>query len=56
MGTINRKWHTAHRMPAKATEEQRGQWHVEHQRECACRQPSPKESALIAAWNARQQR
>ena len=52
MGTINRAWQEAHRMPPKATDEQRGQWHAEHQDACGCRTPSDKESALIAAWRA----
>lgn len=50
MAAINREWHLAHRMPTKPTPEQRGQWHSEHQDACACRTPSEKEEALIAAW------
>ncbi len=50
MGAINREWHAAHRMPTKPTPEPRGEWHAEHQDECACRVPSEKETALIAAW------
>ncbi len=34
-------WHRRHRMPARATIEQRVAWHLEHQRHCACR-PIPK--------------
>ena len=34
---LNREWHLAHRMPAKATREQRIKWHVAHAAECGCR-------------------
>ena len=34
---LNAEWHRAHRMPPKATLEQRLEWHVEHQKHCACR-------------------
>lgn len=52
MGKINREWHDAHRMPPKATREQRGEWHAGHMDECGCRTPSDKERELIAAWRA----
>ena len=35
---MNRGWHDAHPMPAKATLAQRVDWHVEHARECGCRE------------------
>lgn len=34
---LNKEWHLAHRMPAKATLEQRIAWHIEHKRNCSCR-------------------
>ena len=34
---LNAEWHRTHRMPARATLEQRIQWHVEHAKHCACR-------------------
>lgn len=34
---LNKIWHQKNRMPAKATLEQRIQWHEEHQKHCACR-------------------
>ncbi len=34
---INREWHEKHRMPEKATFEQRVKWHLEHQKNCQCR-------------------
>ncbi|WNM28238.1 hypothetical protein RN607_04340 [Demequina capsici] len=52
MGTTNREWHVAHRMPPKPSEEQRGEWHAAHQEACGCRVPSEKEQALIDAWRA----
>ena len=38
---LNRDWHSANRMPKKATPEQRIAWHVAHQKNCSCR-PIPK--------------
>lgn len=35
--SLNRDWHLAHRMPAKATLEQRIAWHLAHTEACACR-------------------
>jgi len=34
---LNEVWHTAHPMPARLTLEQRIEWHLEHQANCACR-------------------
>jgi hypothetical protein len=34
---LNKEWHLANRMPAKATVEQRIAWHVEHKKHCNCR-------------------
>jgi hypothetical protein len=34
---LNRAWHQAHRMPARATRAQRVAWHAEHARACGCR-------------------
>jgi hypothetical protein len=38
---FNKEWHLAHRMPKKATLQQRIDWHVEHQKNCSCR-PIPQ--------------
>jgi hypothetical protein len=54
MGAINREWHADHRMPEKATEKQRGQWHSEHVEACGCRPPNAKEQDLIARWKGSQ--
>lgn len=35
---MNKLWHEQNKMPAKATLEQRVQWHLEHQKQCACRE------------------
>lgn len=34
---LNREWHRDHRMPPRATREQRIKWHVAHAVACACR-------------------
>ncbi|NUB04111.1 hypothetical protein GBZ48_33410 [Azospirillum melinis] len=36
---MNRNWHEAHPMPAKATRQQRVEWHLEHAQACGCRPP-----------------
>jgi hypothetical protein len=38
---MNKEWHSKNPMPAKATLDQRVDWHKEHQKHCACRQ-APK--------------
>jgi len=38
---MNRDWHAGHKMPEKATEQQRIDWHIEHVYACRCR-PIPK--------------
>jgi hypothetical protein len=39
---INRVWHEKNKMPKNPSEEQRIWWHIEHVKNCACRQPSAK--------------
>lgn len=34
--TINKEWHQIHKMPLKATLEQRIEWHLEHHKNCLC--------------------
>lgn len=34
---MNGSWHQLHKMPAKATLEQRLRWHLEHAERCGCR-------------------
>ncbi|MDD4319339.1 MAG: hypothetical protein PHW10_03380 [Candidatus Peribacteraceae bacterium] len=38
---INKEWHLAHRMPEKASMDQRIHWHVEHRKHCRCRPEIP---------------
>jgi hypothetical protein len=47
---FNKAWHEKHRMPARATLEQRIRWHLQHHKHCACRPIPPK---LAAAMEAR---
>jgi hypothetical protein len=48
MPEINAQWHARHRMPERATPEQRIAWQREHQLHCACR-PLPKGVLTLAA-------
>jgi len=38
---LNRAWHQKHRMPPKATMQERLHWHLEHAKHCGCR-PIPR--------------
>jgi hypothetical protein len=40
--TVNKEWHLKHVMPKNPTVEQKIAWHVEHQKNCACREIPPK--------------
>jgi len=52
--TINAAWHRRHRMPARATLEQRVGWHLEPQRHCACRPiPEGLQQAITAMASCR---
>jgi hypothetical protein len=46
---LNREWHELHKMPPTATLEQRLLWHLEHQRECACREVPKSLASYLAA-------
>jgi len=35
---LNREWHRSHRMPIRATRDQRVQWHAAHAAACRCRE------------------
>jgi len=35
---INKEWHLKNKMPANPTIEQRIDWHIEHARNCSCRE------------------
>ena len=45
---LNAEWHARHPMPRGATMQQRIQWHLDHQRHCACRPIPRKLQALMA--------
>jgi hypothetical protein len=44
---LNKEWHLAHPMPEKPTTEQRLAWHIEHARQCGCRDIPEKLKAEI---------
>ena len=39
---MNREWHLTHPMPKNPTLDQRIDWHIEHLKNCACRELTPK--------------
>ena len=41
VGKINVEWHTANRMPARATLDPRVAWHLSHLKACACQSDLP---------------
>jgi hypothetical protein len=47
---MNPEWHKQHKMPDKATEKERIEWHLEHARNRACR-PVPED--LLAKMEKR---
>jgi len=49
MGTINKEWHLAHKMPKNPTLEQRLIWHEEHAKHCTCREMPEELAKLIKA-------
>lgn len=42
---INKEWHEQHKMPKNPTFRQRVEWHLAHQKNCACRPVSAKLAA-----------
>ncbi|MFH1134225.1 MAG: hypothetical protein V1735_07105 [Nanoarchaeota archaeon] len=42
---INKGWHEKNRMPKNASFEERVRWHLDHNRNCACRPGFPKKLA-----------
>ena len=38
---MNKEWHLQHRIPEKATIDQRIEWHLEHLKHCHCRDDIP---------------
>jgi hypothetical protein len=47
---LNKAWHEKHKMPAKATLQQRMRWHLQHSKHCGCR---PIPAKLAAAMRAK---
>jgi hypothetical protein len=41
VSAINAEWHRRHRMPARATLDERVTWHLAHLKACACRSDLP---------------
>lgn len=35
---LNKIWHLKHPMPVNPSFEQRVKWHLEHQKQCSCRE------------------
>jgi Uri superfamily endonuclease len=50
MNRINKDWHMQNKMPDKPTPEQRARWHIDHLKNCACRQPTPAIQALMEEY------
>jgi hypothetical protein len=48
---LNKEWHLAHRMPKNPTLDQRIAWHIEHKRNCACRDIPEKIRKAITEQN-----
>jgi hypothetical protein len=46
---LNKAWHEKHRMPPRATMEQRIAWHLEHRKHCGCRPIPAKLAATMHA-------
>jgi hypothetical protein len=44
---LNKEWHLAHKMPKNPTHEQRLKWHIEHAKNCSCREMPEKLRAEI---------
>jgi hypothetical protein len=49
---MNRDWHAAHRLDARANEDERLAWHREHAARCGCRQPPARIAALLVSEHA----
>ena len=35
---LNKEWHLVHPMPKNPTQQQRIEWHLEHAKNCGCRE------------------
>jgi hypothetical protein len=48
---FNATWHKANRMPARATLDQRVEWHLAHLKACGCRSDLP--ASVVAGLERR---
>jgi hypothetical protein len=46
---LNKAWHEKHKMPAKATLQQRIRWHLQHRKQCGCRSIPAKLAEALQA-------
>jgi hypothetical protein len=51
--SLNREWHLANRMPKNPTIEQRLHWHIEHAKNCGCREMPEKLKAEMKKMEAK---
>jgi hypothetical protein len=49
---MNKEWHAKNKMPERATLQERIEWHVRHQRFCACRAMPKSLLKYVAAKKA----
>lgn len=49
---LNREWHLTHKLPPKATLEERINWHIQHQGNCGCRKmpESIRQEIVARGW------
>lgn len=47
---INKEWHLANKMPKNPTIDERMNWHLEHAKNCSCREMTEKLKQEIKEW------
>jgi hypothetical protein len=50
---LNKEWHSSHPMPKNPTIDQRIKWHIEHLKNCSCRDIPEKLKAEMKKRNIR---
>lgn len=53
---LNKEWHQKNRMPKNPTQDQRIEWHLEHEKNCSCRPISNKLMDEIRRYRLESQR
>ena len=53
---LNKEWHRAHPMPKNPTLQQRLEWHIEHAKNCSCREIPEKLKEEIKKLKIKNQR